>query len=144
MAILISESGVIRLSESGQIRVTESHLGETDWPGSLPQAFLLDSYRATWPSTTIRSQPEAGPAIVRRRISAAVTPFAGTMQMTGEQRSMLYSFYQNTALGGAIAFAFPAQDGTGGTWDCRFAAEPEESQIAHDLWRISMELEKLP
>lgn len=144
MAIRLTESGAIRLTESGSVRVTQSHITGTEWPDTLPQAFLLNSYSATRPSTLLKSQPEAGPAIHRRRFTAAVMPFSGTMMMTTAQKIAFYTFYDETLLGGAVAFVFPAQDGSGGVWDCRFTADPEEAPVSAAHWRISMAMERLP
>ena len=113
------------------------------WPASLPQSFLVGTYQAQRPSTVIRSQPEQGPAIVRRRFSAAVMPFSGAMMMTEAQRAALAAFYDSTLAGGAGELTFPAPVGAG-TWLCRFTAEPEESDVTPGYFRVILALEKMP
>ena len=145
MAVRITESGARRITESGAVRVTESHIiAGTFWLPSLPQYFLLDTYRSTRPQTLLRSQPEAGPAILRRRFTAAVMPFGGAMVMSKAQRDAFVDFYEDTLIGGSAMFQFPAQDGSSAVWDCRFTAEPEEEWISDTHWRIVMQMERLP
>lgn len=115
-----------------------------DWPAPLPQAFTLDSYQSARASVVLRSQPEAGPAIVRRRFSAGVVLFSGDMVMSRAQRDAFVTFFDDTVLGGALPFQFPAQDGSDNIWTCRFTAEPQERWISGTHWRVSMAMELLP
>lgn len=145
MPIVLMESGSVAVTESGAIVVTESHIFETaEWPPTVPHSFLLDSYAAVRPATLLRTQPEAGPAIVRRRFSAGVMPFRGDIMVTTAQKAELATFYDETLAGGSMEFRFPAPDGTGGSWDCRFMAEPEESPVSTTHWRVSLAMERLP
>ena len=145
MAYYLSEGGSTLLTESGATWVTESHVDTGIlWPETLPQAFLLDSYRSARPQTVLRSKPEAGPAITRRRFSKGVTPFGGEMMMSKAQRNALVVFFDETLEGGALAFRFPAQDGSADTWDVRFTAEPEEGWVSATHWRVSLAMERLP
>ena len=114
------------------------------WPGSLPQAFTIGSYQSTRPSTVIRSQPEAGPAIIRRRFSRGVTLFSGDMVMTRAQRDEFVEFFDTTTDGGALEFNFPAQDGSDDLWRCRFTGEPTERWLSASHWQVSMQMERLP
>lgn len=113
-----------------------------DWPAALPQAFLLDTFQQTLPDTLLRTQPEAGPAIVRRRFSTATTPVSGEMFMTAAQRATFTEFWTETIAYGSAQFEFPAQIGTG-TWTVRLTAPPVFRPVAA-YWRVALEMEILP
>lgn len=145
MAIWNFETGDVWIAEEGQTLVTEDHIElGTIWPESLPQLFNKQGFRRQLANTTIRSQPEVGVPILRRRSTLGVSPFAGTMNVTIAQMAAIEFFYSATLYSGAFQFRFPAQDGTAEVWDCRFTAPPTFSPISHVLWQASIELERLP
>lgn len=116
----------------------------TPWPAWFPQAFLEGTYSATRPAVALRTQPDKGPAIMRRRLTRGVTPFAGEMIMTAVQRFQFNLLFDDYLAGGTGELLFPAPDGTGGGWTVRFRSEPREVRITRTHWRISMEMERLP
>lgn len=114
------------------------------WPASVPQKFLFGTYRQSRPQTVRRSQPELGPDITRRWLSMNVTPFTGVMIVTIDQRQTLEAFFDETLVGGSLDFAFPAQDGNVGTWDCRFTDEPREEGLSGSRSRVVLSMVRLP
>lgn len=145
MALRVTESGALRSTESGVQRITEStEFSGLFWPLSLKQSFVLGTYRQSRPNTVLRSNPEAGPAIVRQRFTAAPSPFSGSMIFDMQQYQTYRDFFDNSAMGGYAVFFFPAQDGSDDYWDVRFTKEPTEERITATHWRVSFEMEKLP
>lgn len=116
----------------------------TKWPAALPQAMLIAGYSSSRPAVTLRTPPEKGPQIMRRRGKAGVAPFAGSMVMTLSQRNALDVFFDVTLAGGAKVFTLPAQDGTADIWFCRFVGPPEEEQLTGTHWRVEVALERMP
>lgn len=113
------------------------------WPGSLPQSFLAGSFREQIAERTIRTQMDVGPALVRKRSSAAVIPIAGAMVMTATQLATFKTFVNTTIDGGAETFTFPdPHDGSDLT--VRLTAMPAISDLSNDLFRVGLDLEVLP
>jgi len=77
------------------------------WPATLPQYLLAEGYSEAKGDGRLRSQPEIGPAKVRRRSSAMPGPLQGRMMMSGAQRAILDAFVQTTLVNGVLPFTFP-------------------------------------
>lgn len=68
----------------------------TVWPGSLPQSFLMQGYSQQKKPMSIESEVDFGPAIVRRRYSAASEIIQGRMLMTTAQWETVIAFKETT------------------------------------------------
>lgn len=77
------------------------------WPATLPQYLLADGYSEAKGDGRLRSQPDIGPAKVRRRTSAMPGPLRGRMKMSGAQRAILDAFVETTLANGVLPFTFP-------------------------------------
>lgn len=119
------------------------------WPATLPQALQVSDLEETFPDMLLRSEVDAGPAIVRRRFTAAPQPIAGSLKMTRAQLALFYSFYVDTIGGGSLAFEWK-HPRTAVTQDFRFTAPPAVRPYsprfddATDYWTVSMALETVP
>jgi hypothetical protein len=113
------------------------------WPVSLPQDFLRNSYQSAAAENRIRSQPDTGPAKVRRRSTANVRPMAGNMNITDAQLTALKTFYDTTTLSGSLPFTFPDPE-TAATLLVRFDGVPGWSYVSPDVWLVMLKLEVLP
>lgn len=86
-----------------------------DWPSTLPQAFLQDSFSDTENSVVVRTSMATGPAKVRRRFTSAPTYWEGEMILDSDQKDTFKAFYRNTIGYGSIRFNFPNQYDLNGT-----------------------------
>jgi hypothetical protein len=111
-----------------------------NWPDTLPQMWLQEGYQETLPETAIRSQMDAGPAKVRRRFTAQVTPFKAKMTMTAAQKGYLETYYKTTTAGGSLSFTFPHD----GSDVLRFVKPPVFTDKSGGNYGVDFELEKLP
>lgn len=113
------------------------------WPGTLPSAVLLDGYEERPPELTIRTQMDAGPAKVRRRMTDSVRPLKCAVVCTAAQVTIFDDFFTTTLSGGASAFNM-THPRTGSTVEMRFVSIPKYRSMDINLWEISMDLEELP
>ena len=74
------------------------------WPGTLPADLLVEGYRERPPVTGLRFDPDAGPAIQRRRLTANVRPIAGVLSLTKAQVAIFDDFWVNTLANGSLEF----------------------------------------
>jgi hypothetical protein len=114
------------------------------WPSDLPQCLPLDGQQEAMADNLLRSQPDAGPAQVRRRSSAGVRPFAAMMMLSRQQLETLKTFVDATLLGGALPFSLPAQT-EDGVWLVRFAPGglPKWTRVG-GKFNVKIQLEILP
>lgn len=113
------------------------------WPASLPQNLLQDGYSDTYQDNTIRFQPDAGPAYIRRRYTAVATTVTGRLLLTKAQCATLDTFYLSTLEGGALPFEW-AHPRTGTTANLQFQSPPKFSVASGELYYVDMALEVLP
>lgn len=100
---------------------------------------LRDNFVESPPERTIRSNMDVGPAKVRRRTIAAVTPVSFSMYLTTDEWTTLYNFYlANDAL--VFNFVHPR---TNQTVRARFAEVPTGS-FNETLWNVDVKLEIMP
>lgn len=114
------------------------------WPVSLPQQILMEGNADGSADGRIRSQPSAGPSIVRRRFSAAVRPMSGRMYMTTAQIATLRTFVDTTTLNGSLPFNFkdPINDAV---VLARFADQlPRWINVSGNKYEVMLQLEILP
>lgn len=77
------------------------------WPLTLPQRVMVDGYTEKPPNLLLRSQPQKGPAIVRRYTSAGVRAFTANVMVQGWQLHILDSFFMDDLAGGLWPFWMP-------------------------------------
>ena len=117
------------------------------WPGSLPQSLQLAGQTETLAETTISSQPDMGPRMVRRRFSFMPRRVVGSVApLTFAQKTALREFYEETLAGGALIFTWSMPDDTDPPDYFMFSAPPVFERITGAAWRARLELEayKLP
>jgi hypothetical protein len=119
------------------------------WPISLPQTFLVESLRDFRRQRQSLHHPtDVGPGISRQRTTAYSEFFSGQMHMTPDQYDTLVAFYDQTLLGGALAFDWQ-HPLTGDPKSIKFnlLVEDHLNVVAverPDLWRVHMAFEILP
>lgn len=114
------------------------------WPATLPQCLPLDNQQEGMANNLIRSQPDTGPAQVRRRSSAAPRAWSGMVVLTRAQLAILRDFVEVTLLQGSLPFSFPATS-EAGTWLVRFADNglPKWRRVG-PKFSVTLQLEILP
>jgi hypothetical protein len=76
------------------------------WPSALPQNLQMNGYQEEAANLVITSQPDIGPAKIRRRSTAGVRPVKGNLTLTKTQLQTLLGFYNDDLLGGALRFSW--------------------------------------
>lgn len=132
------------------------------WPGTLPQVLLRSGYQETQPKLVVRTNMDAGPAKVRRRFTANVTPVKGKIIVTADQLSTLVAFWSNDCAGGALQFVWQTQWGAGDTdqvtdsdaesdtdllfqaANYRFVSEPTYAEVGFGTYEVDLSLEMMP
>lgn len=113
------------------------------WPSSLPSYPLVQGMREQPQSATVRSDPDYGPAIQRRRFSAITRKLEVSFSLDGSQYSTFKSFFHNTLLDGADKFDLtdPFDDST---YEFRFT-EPYTTNVdKKGRYTVKATLERLP
>lgn len=113
------------------------------WPASLPQQMVEDGFEQSLPDNLVRSQPDVGPALVRRKTLANVAPVTGAVLVDGAQLETLVLFFVTTLQSGALRFNW-ANPRTGAACEMRFTAPPKWAKAGGPLWRVSLSLEIMP
>ncbi len=113
------------------------------WPGTLPTKLYVSGYGQSSPDITIKSEMDAGPAKVRRRFTAGVTPVSGTMILTAAQLATFITFFETTTLGGSLRFSWTKPPAHSVACELRFTAVPAWTQV-EGKYKISLSLEVLP
>lgn len=112
------------------------------WPGTLPDP-LMRGFSQRRQSNVLRSQMGYGPAKVRRRSSAAISPVTNTIVLTGALVTTLETFHNTTLKDGTIRFNWTNQL-TDATVEFRFTSPPQYAPAGPDLWNVALNLEILP
>ncbi len=114
------------------------------WPPTLPVTFDGD-YRETPPVTSIVTNMDGGPPKVRRRFTAGIRVYEGTMLMNFTEVGVLDTFYNDTLLGGSSKFEMlNPRDQTGPKVVCQFAKEPVYNNQGPTLFSVQLTLNILP
>jgi hypothetical protein len=95
-------------------------MASIDWPVTIPQAFIQNTFSESPDSGVIRTNMEVGPAKVRRRTTAVNTVWKGSMVMTYAELLTFKNWFKNTAKLGSLAFNFPDQYDLVSTVEARF------------------------
>lgn len=115
-----------------------------NWPDTLPQCFVV-GFSEGLADGRLAYKPDAGPAIMRRRSSAAPRSLSGQLKLTRAQIATLKTFVDDTLIGGSLPFNF--KDPTSqATVLVRFpdGSLPNWQQITGGVFRVNLELEILP
>lgn len=112
------------------------------WPTTLPQDALRQGYSESPPAGLIRSQPDIGPAKVRRRTTAAVRPVSVTASMTAAQVAIFETFFVTTLKHGSLSFDW-INPRTKAATTFRFTEAPQYEADGANFF-VSMKLEVLP
>lgn len=117
-----------------------------DWPASLPQTPLQDGYSEELQNVIISSQPDIGPAKLRKRTSAGVKKYNLSFLMSSTQYNTFITFFEGDANYGATKFNF--DDPISGTSsEFRFdiqAGPPSVTPLSGGQYRVTFPAEKLP
>lgn len=114
----------------------------TDWPSTVPSDFLFDGYDESFSNLAIVTEMDAGPAKRRRRFTAGVKPFGGTMSMTTAQVASLETFYYDTI--GVVAPFDITHPRLQTTVTARFTEPPQIAPRGPDRWTVTVKLERMP
>jgi len=114
------------------------------WPVSLPQTLFIEGYKQSLPDVTMKSDMDAGPAKVRRRFTAGVTPVSGTQKYTAAQLSTFQSFFEDTLLGGSLRFSWTKPPAHTEACEMRFTAAPTFTALGDGIYQVELALEVLP
>ena len=114
-----------------------------NWPATLPASVLQEGFAETLPDTALRTSMDVGPAKLRRRTSAAVRPVRAALNLSTSQAADIETFYVSTLEGGTLPFDF-TDPRTLATQSFRFTAPPSLSPLSGNLWRASLDMERLP
>lgn len=112
------------------------------WPATLPPP-LAEGYERQLGTNQIRSQPDAGPAKVRRRGTASVDVVAVSLLCTAAQRDAFEAFYRETLKDGTLAFQW-ADPAGGGPRRYRFTDQKVAIRPRRAKWLVAFKLERLP
>ena len=119
-----------------------------NWPSTLPQSFQQSSYSESPQSGLIRTNMDSGPPKVRRRFTALVTTYKGSMILTNTQVATFKSFFTSTIKYGSLSFNFPDPTNLLSTIEVLLKANDPPYNLVPDGetldWMISFELESVP
>lgn len=118
------------------------------WPAGLPQAPQVARYSQVDQERTVRTAMDVGPAIVRRRATAAIETCEIELRLTRAQVATLKAFFRDSALAGALPFEWKHHE-TGNPIDYRFTGPPKFSALAPrqdgtEYWSAAFSLEAMP
>lgn len=118
----------------------------TDWPSSLPM--YLTGVQDQRQSTRLRSNVDVGPAIVRKRYTAAVRNVDILVFFSNAERAIFDDFYINTLAEGTFAFNWiDPVSGTAVSFRFRDELGPQftgESSGDFQAWTATLALEIVP
>jgi hypothetical protein len=86
---------------------------------------------------------DAGPAKVRRRLTAEVSKYKMSFQLTLSQVETLDLFFQNDIKGGALRFDMP-HPRTGNIVKMRITGPPQYRALGGEMFEARVEMEEMP
>lgn len=113
------------------------------WPPSLQQLVNVESFGVEMGDTTTRSQMDVGPDKVRSRFTDGVDKYTWSVNLEYADYSTLTTFYKTTLNNGALPFDF-ADPMTGVTASFRFLRPPSIRPLGGRMFRVEVQMEKLP
>lgn len=118
-----------------------------DWPSTLPQ-FKLSGIKDQRQGGRIRSNVDAGPALVRRRYTATVRNVDIPMTFTNAERILMDTFYGTTLQEGSISFNWTDPvTGSVVTYRFRDTGGPDWQAVEggpQKRWNVVLNLEIMP
>jgi hypothetical protein len=116
------------------------------WPVSLPTNFLKNSLKEGPPDNIIWQEMDYGPPKTRKRGSAAIETFSGSMYMTTAQVATFYTFFNTTLNSGADEFDGFDHPRTGiDTYDWMFTPSVKYQIKPYGLgYIVDISLDRLP
>jgi hypothetical protein len=114
------------------------------WPSTLPQALFLAGYSGTFPNVMIKSDMDAGPPKVRRRLTANIEPVMGKVILSTAQLATFTTFFNDTLAGGSLRFSWTKPPAHSIACEMRFSEAPTYTKVSDDDFEMSMSLEVLP
>lgn len=114
------------------------------WPAELPGP-AIGTLNERPPQNAISSNPDKGPAIVRRRTTANVRPISYTMMLEPELVQVLDDFFVEDTFSGTIPFEYD-HPRTGDACTARFkpGEVPEYLEREGVIYGANVQLEILP
>jgi hypothetical protein len=79
------------------------------WPTELNQWMMAPDFSAAPGDSRIKQPMETGPAMLRRRVSAASAQVSGSLHCDQNQVARLLRFWNEETVGGTLPFMFPDQ-----------------------------------
>lgn len=79
------------------------------WPSELSQRLQTGSFSTSPRDGRLRTAPETGPKLTRRRTSANSKPVSGQFECGFDGLGRLERFWDETLAGGVLPFSFPTQ-----------------------------------
>lgn len=116
-------------------------MASVTWPTSLPSAPLIQGLRETPQDATVRSKPDYGPALQRRRFSAITRKIEARFSFDGSQLTTFKDFFHNTLSDGADKFDFtdPIEDTT---YEFRFTGVYQIRPQKKGRYTVEVKLER--
>lgn len=111
------------------------------WPSTLQQNANYD-YNETWDDGTIRSQPDQGPVMTRRRYTKIRKMAKMTVWVDRTQYTTFETFYNTTIQGGSLPFTWE-DPVTQISSNLLFLSPPSISSIGPNNFKIDMNMEVL-
>jgi hypothetical protein len=115
------------------------------WPSDLPQALQAGGFSEGAGDGLLEYKPDTGPSITRRRSTAAMRPFNGSIICDDVQLASFRAFYGTTIMGGALPFEFPDQVQSG-TLLVKFTkgSPPTWTNLGGPYYQVNLALMVLP
>jgi len=121
------------------------------WPGSLPQAPLLDEFEYVPFDPCVVTEMDTGPPQRRRRFSTAFGRYSIVFVLTGRQVAAFVTFYFTTLAGapGTITGFPDPRDGATATFQFAPGSVPSRAPItsgataAERAWHVSMQWDRV-
>lgn len=114
-----------------------------DWPDDLPCQPEQGTWTETPQANVVRFQPEAGPAIMRRRGTAQAIMAQATFIFSREQYETFRDWYFDDLKGGALRFSLD-HPVTGEAAEWTFEADPQMSAMTNRKVRVAVQWRRLP
>lgn len=115
-----------------------------NWPSTLPQSPLINSYQEATPDTIIRTGMSVGPDKIRRRLTDNIRKFSFSLFMTKDQIQILDDFIQSTLNGGVDSFVWKNHR-TEAAATVRLIGLPTYQVISSgDFYSVGIKMEELP
>lgn len=114
------------------------------WPISLPQSPEDEGYSEQMPYPVLEA-PVTGPALTRKRYTAAPKVYSATFLMTPAQLAIFEEFYEDDLGLGAASFDWKERgDPANPTRSFRIIGAPVSTQLGPQTWRVALQMIRNP